>query len=320
MQKHLFIFLMSIFLVFSCITRDKDTENIAKINIDLKVKRFDREFAKAKPSDLPMLKEAFPYLFPVQYSDSIWIAKMENGLQKELETEVDKVFPDFNKEYNDLELLFKHIKYYFPKYTVPTVVTVISEVDYNNRVILADSLLLIGIDNYLGEYHRFYQNIYKYISTGFNKKFLISDVAGSFAKRVVPRPRDRNFLSQLIYYGRELYVKDKLIPFNTDAQKIGYSLEQMDWAEANEEQIWRYFVSNELLYSTDNKLSQRFLDLVPFSKFNLELDMESPGRIGRYMGWQIVRAFMDKNKPTLQQMLNLSEEEIFKRSNYKPNK
>ena len=155
---------------------------------------------------------------------------------------------------------------------------------------------------------------------GLNKQFLTADVAGSFAKRVVPRPRDRNFLSQLIYYGKELYLKDKLIPFNTDAQKIGYSPEQIGWAEANEEQIWRYFVSNELLYSTDNKLSRRFLDPAPFSKFNLEFDSESPGRIGRYMGWQIVRAFMDKNKLRLQQMLNLSEEEIFKKSNYKPNK
>ena len=320
MQKPLFFFLMSIFLVFSCNIKDKDAENIAKINIDLKVKRFDQEFAKAKPSELPKLKEAFPYLFPVQYSDSIWVAKMEDELQKELEDEVDKVFTDFKQEQDDLELLFKHIKYYFPKYIAPTVVTVISEVDYSNRIILADSLLLIGIDNYLGEDHRFYKYIHKYISMGLNKQFLTADVVGSFAKRVVPRPRYRNFLSQLIYYGKELYLKDKLIPFNTDAQKIGYSPEQIGWAEANEEQIWRYFVSNELLYSTDNKLSRRFLDSAPFSKFKLEFDHDSPGRIGRYMGWQIVRAFMDKNKLRLQQMLNLSGEEIFKKSNYKPNK
>ena len=320
MQKPLFFFLMSIFLVFSCNIKDKDAENIAKINIDLKVKRFDQEFAKAKPSELPKLKEAFPYLFPVQYSDSIWVAKMEDELQKELEDEVDKAFTDFKQEQDDLELLFKHIKYYFPKYIAPTVVTVISEVDYSNRIILTDSLLFIGIDNYLGENHGFYKYIHKYISMGLNKQFLISDVAGSFAKRVVPRPRDRNFLSQLIYYGKELYLKDKLIPFNTDAQKIGYSPEQIGWAEANEEQIWRYFVSNELLYSTDNKLSRRFLDPAPFSKFKLEFDSDSPGRIGRYMGWQIVRAFMDKNKLRLQQMLNMSGEEIFKKSNYKPNK
>ena len=111
------------------------------------------------------------------------------------------------------------------------------------------------------------------------------------------------------------------MPFNTDAQKIGYSQDQIEWAEANEEPIWRNFIEQEHLYSTDNKLDQNFLDPAPFSKFGLEIiDNESPGRIGRYVGWQIVRAFMDKNEVNLQQLFNLPAEEIFKNSNYKPKK
>ena len=62
------------------------------------------------------------------------------------------------------------------------------------------------------------------------------------------------------------------------------------------------------------------MDPAPFSKFELELDNESPGKIGRYMGWQIVKAFMDNNKITLQEMLTIPEEELFKRSGYKPRK
>ncbi len=145
-------------------------------------------------------------------------------------------------------------------------------------------------------------------------------MANAFAKSVVAPPQNRSFLSQIIYYGKELYLKDKLIPFKTDAQKIAYTQEQMDWAEANEEQIWRYFIEREVLYSTDSKLAPRFLDPAPFSKFQLELDNVSPGRVGRYIGWQIVRAFMDNNKVSLQQMLSISAEEIFEKSNYKPRK
>jgi len=59
----------------------------------------------------------------------------------------------------------------------------------------------------------------------------------------------------------------------------------------------------------------------PFSKFRLELDSESPGRLGRYVGWQIVRAFMDKNpEVTLTELLDIPADEIFKKSNYKPEK
>lgn len=138
-------------------------------------------------------------------------------------------------------------------------------------------------------------------------------------KKVVPYPtRDRTFLGQLVYYGKELYVKDKLIPFVTDAEKIKYSQEDLDWAFVNEEQIWRNYIQNQYLYSTDKNLNKRFLDPAPFSKFQLELDSESPGRLGRFLGWQIVRSFMNNNEVTFQQMLNLSAEEIFKKSNYKP--
>jgi hypothetical protein len=33
----------------------------------------------------------------------------------------------------------------------------------------------------------------------------------------------------------------------------------------------------------------------PFSKFYLEIDNDSPGRIGAWIGWQMVRSYM-KNK------------------------
>lgn len=320
MGKRIFMVLLISSLFWACNDKEKVSEEIEKIDINLKIARFDREFAKAEPLDIPILKKAFPYLFPARYTDSVWVAKLQDTLQIELLEEVDQVFSDFETQANDLELLFKHIKYYFPKYKVPSVVTVTSDVDYQNRIILTDSLLLIGLDNYLGPEHRFYESRQRYIAHGFDKEYLISDVASAFAKQVVPRPSDRTFLAQMIYYGKELYLKDKLMPLASDAQKIVYSEEELAWAKANEEPIWRNFIEQEHLYSTNAKLGPRFLDPAPFSKFGLELDNESPGRIGRYVGWQIVRSFMEKNKIELQQLLNISAEEIFKKSNYKPKK
>ncbi|SDE89683.1 protein involved in gliding motility GldB [Pricia antarctica] len=318
--KRIFIILIISVCYISCSDSDKVEKEIDTIEVDLDVARFDREFAKAKPLDIPVLKKAYPYLFPAQYTDSVWVAKLQDSLQVELLSEVGATFSDFSEERDDLILLFKHIKYYFPDYVLPKVVTVTSDVRYNSRIIMTDSLLLIGLDNYLGPEHKFYENFPKYIAAGLDKQYLVSDVANAFAKQVVPKPKDRSFLAQMVYYGKELVAKDKLVPFITDAQKINYSEEQLAWAEANEEQIWRNFIESEYLYSTDTKLAQRFLDPAPFSKFGLELDNASPGRVGRFIGWQIVRAFMEKNGMTLQQMLPVSAEEIFKKSNYKPKK
>ena len=320
MKTRFFALLLILFSFYSCKNETGVSEDVSRIQLNLEVVRFDKEFAEANPGDIPALKHKFPYLFPKQYADSVWIAKLNDTLQKEIYSEVNAEFPNFVKETADLELLFKHVLYYFPNYKVPKVITVVSDVDYTNRVILADTLLLIGLDNYLGKDHRFYGGIEQYIAAGFDKEYLLSDIASAFVKTTLRFPSDRTFLAQMIYYGKELYLKDKLIPLATDAQKIVYTTEELEWAQANEEQIWRYFIEREILYSTDNMLAPRFLDPAPFSKFRLELDNESPGRLGRYVGWQIVRAFMNNNDVKLSQLPELSAEEIFKKSNYKPKK
>ena len=318
MKKTFYLWVIFAFVFMGCEKKDKIAEEVNKIALDLRVSRFDNEFANAAASDIPKLRKEYPYLFPAP--DSVWIAKLGDSLQIELRQEVNTEFVDFEKETTDIELLFKYIKYYFPKYPVPHVITVTNDVDYNNRIILADSLLLIGLDNYLGPGHKYYSGLQNYIAQDMNRDFMVSNIASAFANKVVSRPKERSFLAQIIYYGKILYLKDKLMPFHTDEQKITYSQDQLGWAQANEEPMWRHFIENELLYSTDIDLSQRFLDPAPFSKFGLELDNESPGQLGRYLGWQIVRSFMDKNEVTLQQLLNLSAEDIFKKSNYKPNK
>ena len=62
----------------------------------------------------------------------------------------------------------------------------------------------------------------------------------------------------MVYFGKELYFKDKMIPFVSDAEKIGYSQEQLDWAIYNESYIWRYLIEKEFLYSTDSSLPSSY--------------------------------------------------------------
>ena len=111
-----------------------------------------------------------------------------------------------------------------------------------------------------------------------------------------------------------------MVPFKSDASKIGYTPDQLLWAEENEASIWTYFVENELLYSTDTKLNSRFINPAPYSKFYLELDNESPGRIGAYMGWQIVRAYADNSGEDLDVIMRKSAKELFEESKFKPRK
>jgi len=288
--------------------------------VELQVSRFDRAFDQMQPDSLPRLKAQYPYLFPGQYPDSVWLAKQRDTLQQHLRAEVAKAFPDFGPYQASLELFYKHVRYFFPRAPIPRVVTLTNDVDVENRVILTDTLLLIGLDNYLGADHEFYRGMNRYIARGLDGAYLVSDVAGAFGRRVVPYTEERSFVAQMVYYGKLLYLKDKLLPLEPDSVKIGYTGGELAWAQANEGQIWRYFIERELLYDTDRELAPRFLDPAPFSKFRLELDSESPGRIGRYMGWQIVRSYMDKSGDGLADLLSKPGEELFRESNYKPPK
>jgi len=118
----------------------------------------------------------------------------------------------------------------------------------------------------------------------------------------------------------KLYLLDLYLPLTTDPIKMGYSKDKLDWALSNEEEVWRYFIENKLLYNTDTKLNQRFLNDAPFSKFYLTEDRNSPGRIGQWIGWQIVASFMENNDVSLENLVSTRAEEIFKKSKYKPRK
>src|SRR5690606_18998147 len=200
---------------------------------------------------LPKLKAEFPAFFPKQYNDSIWLEKLTDTLQDQLETEVLKTFPKNEALEEVLIPLFQHIKYYFPKFETPLVVMTTSDVDYRNKVILADSMLVIGLDNYLGVDHRFYEGIDKYISKEMKPSQIGPDVAETYARQYIKPPSKASFLGQIVYYGKELYLKDLWLPNISDAEKIGYTEEEFNWAEENEEYMWRYFIEKELLYSTD---------------------------------------------------------------------
>lgn len=318
-MKYLVVF--SFLLTFiACKKEDKVAREIAEIPINFDVERFDLAFSEATPETLPELKKDFPFLFPAHFPDSVWVNRLSDTIQLELSNEVKKAYPNFVKEKNELKVLFQHLTYYFPSFKTPTVITLTSDVDFKNKVMVTPDKLLIALDNYLGENHHFYVGIPAYIKSGMNKESLLVDVAGAYAAEFTPKATKRSFLASMVYYGKLLYLKDMLLPKTADYLKIGYTDEQLAWAEANEDQIWRFFIEKEMLYDTDPKLKERFINLAPFSKFGLQLDNESPPQLGQYIGWQIVRQFTQKNTVSLPELLVLDEETLFKQSNFKPRK
>ena len=316
----IYLALLTTILFFGCAKDTGIEKDINAVPITVEILRFDKLFGTAHLNDLPNLKRSYPVFFPKQFHDTIWEMKMNDSLTQQLYVEVMKKYVSERKLKADLEGLFKHIKYYFSNFKTPNVVTANSDVDYRNKIFISDDMLVISLDNYLGSDHFFYEGIPSYVVENMKESQIISDVAAIYSQMYAPKIQSRTFLAQMIYYGRILYLKDLWLPTASDEVKIGYSQEKLKWIQENETEVWRNFVENEYLYSTNPKLITRFIDPAPFSKFYLEIDNDSPGMVGRFIGWQIVKSYMDKNNVGLDKLLTISEEEIFKKSKYKPKK
>ncbi len=316
MRKILF-FIISTILIVSCEKKSQLKIDVSNIEMKLKIARFEQEFYNANAETLPKLKQKYPLLFPTEH-DSVWLNKIKNKDEQELFSETQKLFQNFGDEKKQLENLFKHIKYYQKNFKAPKVITILTNMD--SRIVYADTLLFISLDNFLGKNHRFYGDYPKYIKQNNTKEHLIVDVAKAIVDKQIMPTQKRRFLDIIIYEGKKMYLLDAYLPEVSDELKIGYSDKKMGWIEHNEENVWRYFIDKNYLYSTDLKLNKRFIDIAPFSKFYLESDNKSPAQVGIYIGWQIVRSYMKNNNVSLQKLIQTNEDEIFKKSKYKPKK
>lgn len=316
-----FLVVFSFFILSCGDSKTKLDKEVEQVPMEVVVERFDQEFYTSKDSDFQLLKTKFPYMFPAGVPDAAWLEKKHDTLFKELYEEVNTQYKDLKTLPEDLKHLFQYIKYYYPEESShKKVITVISEVDVSAKAIYADTLALISLDTYLGKGHHFYKSFPSYTLTTFESSQILPDMAESFIVQKLPKTMDRTFLGTMIQKGKLIYAKEMLLPAVPKETLMTYEKDQLEWCIANESQVWRYFIDNQLLFDTDTKLTARFIDPAPFSKFYLDIDGESPGRVGVWIGWQIVRSFMENNNVTLHELFAMNAKDIFEKSKYKPKK
>ena len=150
-----------------------------------------------------------------------------------------------------------------------------------------------------------------------------AQIVRAIGENIVPfDPKKQTFLDLMLYEGKKLILADALIPDEADEFKIGYTPQEIEWSIQNEGNIWNFFVEQNFVFKNDKTLYDRFLQVSPFSKFNNEIEQESPGRIGAWIGWQILRKYLRENPSiTLPELINdMDSEKIFRQSKYKPSK
>ena len=285
---------------------------------DLVIHRFENEFYNSNEENLKLLVNKYPYLFPEQYSMETWKSFLKDSTRLSIYDKSSRIFNNFEVISKEILEVFIKLEGIFPEFKRPKVITLNNQSEYDDRVIYADSLLLISLDSYLGR--SFYPELPEYISLNMSKEYISNDIAKKISQSFVYKPNDRSLLAEMIYHGKILFLNEYLTPFNKNHIKFHSNMSKIKWAEENEYNIWSFFVENDFLFSTRNDLKSRFIYFSPFSKFNLDIDKDSPGSIGKWLGYKIVNSYMKNNDVGLNQLIKEDFYKIFNKSKYKPNK
>jgi hypothetical protein len=305
--------------------------DVSKISMPMmKIHRYDLDLFRVNTGhlqqELEALKPMYRFFLGTDLGDTAKLnamrAYLENQRNVNFYEAVALQYKDAGAIENGLTDAFRHYLFYYPGSKIPRVYAYISSGDYDYPVQFADSVMLIGLDNYLGKDFKPYitDGLPFYRIVRMNAGNLLPDCMKVLSNVTHPTQLPgNNLLEQMIETGKRLYFTDAMIPGIEDRFKIGYTGQQQEWIVKNEAHVWATIIENRMLYTTDAKLIRAFMADGPFTA---EFSKEAPSRMGEWLGWQIVRKYME-NKPevTLPEMMNEQDaQKILNDSGYKPEK
>ena len=316
------LFLLLVFAVQSCKKEQKDRwkPEIKNPVQSIKITDTSKEFYDLNVP-LSDFQKKYPW-FQGTVSDEDFVKRRNDQDEAKIYRDaISKI--DLNKLNKELATLFSHIQYYFPEFKTPEVFLYSSALQSADDPVFykpEENYLFIDITGFMGENSPYYEGLEKYFQKSMNPQNIIPKVSEIFAENIVPYNRDhQKFIDQLVYQGKLMTLQDAFLPDVPDYLKIGYTAKQYEWAVANEVNIWNYFVENNLVFSDDPKLSERFIAPGPFSKFYTEIDNESSPQIGIFTGWRICKKYFKENPDTkLTDFLKMDAQTIFEKSKYNP--
>jgi len=305
-----------------CVQNDLETFNISIERLEKKLSQFNSiSDVKVFLDENKTLKENF--LVSSQYpNDSILAAhlfsRLNNPHTDTLLMEVDRIFGEMADLKSDFEMAFSIFKSYYPDIPIPKIQTLITGFG-SSEMYVSDSLIIIGLDFYLGPDAKYRPNGYpNYVLPRFQKAYILPAIILLLSDKYVNEDVDDNtMLADMIYYGKQYYFSSEILTCTSDSLLIWYSGQELEDVKENQDIIWANLVTNELLFETNHLIKRKYMGERPKV---YEIGDKCPGRIGAWVGWEIVISYMNQNPDLTLQMLmeNPDAKKIFQESRYKP--
>ena len=257
-------------------------------------------------------------------NDSVFVndlfKRIHNPFFDTLMMETGRVFGDKSDLKEQFREAFTNLKYYYPQFIPPKVQTMVTGLERD--LLISDSVLVIGLDYYLGAGAKYRPDTYQYILRRYAPNYIVPSILLTYG--IDPRYNrtdlgDRTVLADMISFGKAFYFTKRLLPCVPDSVLIGYSQDEIEGSRKNEGLIYVRLVENEVLYSTNHQTKQHYLDERPKT---LEIGERCPGRIAQWVGWRIVNEYARQHpNQNLSEIMNItSADALFKESRYRPDR
>ncbi len=225
---------------------------------------------------------------------------------------------DLSGQRKDFEEAFARLKAVFPDRITPRLVAYNS--GYNYGIYPTDSVLGFGVEWFIGADHPVIgmlapERFPRYLKDRMRPELLVpSVVKGWLMVHYMPETTGDDLLTHLVQTGKAMALLDVLLPDTPSDLKFAFTQEQLSWCEANEFRMWRELVDNELLFSDSFEDIGRIMNDGPFTP---GFPRESPGHVGEWIGWRMVRAYLDQHPDTSwPDLLAIDPQSVLK--SYKP--
>ncbi len=129
-------------------------------------------------------------------------------------------------------------------------------------------------------------------------------------------PKTKPLIDIMVERGKRLYILDRLLPSTPAYIKMSYTKQQMEDVYKNEAVIWDFFLRNDLLNNEEQNIIKNYIGESPKTQ---EFGDNSPGNLGSFTGWQIVKKFMNKHtNVSLDSLMKIDAREVYALAKYRP--
>jgi hypothetical protein len=337
MKKTSIVLLVAI-SIFSCKNK-KGIPDVSNIKIGVTIERFDQSFFSIDTNNIPeglqKVKNKHPHFYQDFMHQILGVNGSDTGRNTLLVTK--EFLRGYLPIYDSLQLIYKKtgwlqeelekayqfVKYYFTGYKAGNAILFVGPFDAPGVASTREGIA-IGLQQYAGKNFSVYQSIPGqklfplYISRRFSPEYITANCMKAVVDDIFPdKSGGRPLIEQMIEKGKQWYLLEKFLPSTPDSIKTGYTQLQLKWCLENEGLIWSYIVKNEDLNSLNPAVIQTYIGEGPFTQgFSQEY---SPGNIGQWIGWQIVKKFVAKN-PGMnpEEVMKTDARKILEEAKYKP--